>query len=120
MNYRSIIRILVLVVSILSVTLITSRIDTFVQSYKTQFNPFVFTWMGMGIIVLIYYPLFTQIDKFATKYSTSLIKAGNKLTGNKAGVFVAFLLIIAILYLFYGYFWFDKNVYVEMFRAIVK
>jgi len=81
---------------------LTTFIDEFVLKYKNTFNPYIFTWIGMLIVVLIYYPLFTQIDKISSSFSEKFIKAGKKITGRKAGIILTFLIALILLYYFYG------------------
>ena len=116
MKYNKIIKFMVLLLSILTANLITTIIDEYVLTYKHTFNPYLFTWIGMLIVVLIYYPLFTQIDKWSTKYSDKFIKVGKKITGKKTGILITFIVALLILYYFYGRLWFHINVIEIMFH----
>ena len=118
MAYRKFFKFMVLIIGILLANLLTIWIDAFMLSYKWQYSPHIFTWIGMGVVVIIYYPLFTKIDKWATKLGDKFLKAGKKLIGKEIGVFFAFLLALLLLYFLYGLEWFDSNVFTSFFKSI--
>jgi len=105
-------------VGILIANLITLWIDSYFFSYKSKFPAYLFTWIGMGVIVLIYYPLFTRIDKWSTKVGDKFIKAGKKVWGRKLGATIAFIIALLFLYYLYGKEWFNSNVLKDFFRTI--
>lgn len=115
MSYRKFLKFLVFLLSILTANLVTTIIDDYMMSYKGEFSPVVFTWLGMAVVVAIYYPLFSKIDVWATKFSDSFVKAGKKMTGKKTGAIVAFFVGLLVLYYFYGTLWFDTNLFSQLF-----
>lgn len=120
MNYNKIFKFMVLLISILTANLLTTVIDNYVLEYKSSYNPYIFTWIGMLVVVAIYYPLFTRIDKLSSQFSEKFIKVGKKITGKKTGVLVSFIIGIIILYYFYGKLWFDTNVLFSMFSEAIR
>lgn len=118
MNYRKVFKFMVLLLGILLANLATIWIDNYMLSYKWKYSPHVFTWIGMSVVVLIYYPLFTHIDKWATKAGDKFLKAGKKLAGRRAGSILAFVIALLILYFLYGLEWFDTNVFKSFFRSL--
>ena len=120
MYKKKLIKFMVLTLSILMATLVANNIDNFIQShYKQKFSPHTFTLIGMGLVLLIYYPLFTWLDKWASSFANTFLKAGKQFGGSVTGSFLAFLLGLLVLYYFYGQLWFDKNVYASIYHAIV-
>ncbi|MBK8806638.1 MAG: hypothetical protein IPO21_08335 [Bacteroidales bacterium] len=117
MNQAKVLKFMVLLLSILTAHLVTGAIDNYVLKYKYQFNPYIFTWIGMLLVVMIYYPLFTQIDNLSTKFSNWFLRTGKKVTGRRTGIFIFFLLATLVLYYFYGLIWFDINVVSKMFYS---
>ncbi|MBN2807627.1 MAG: hypothetical protein JXR22_13300 [Prolixibacteraceae bacterium] len=101
---------MVLILGILLANLLTIWIDQLMLSYKWKYAPHVSTWIGMGIVVIIYYPLFTRIDKWAGKIGDRFLKAGKKFIGREIGTFFAFLAALLILFYLYGREWFNSNV----------
>lgn len=109
---------MVLIVGILLANFITMKIDAYMFSYKKNYPPYLFTWIGMAVIVLIYYPLFTKIDKWATMAGDKFMRAGKKIIGKEIGALITFLLALFLLYYLYGNQWFGTNVVKSFFKAI--
>lgn len=118
MNFRKIFKFMVLILGILLANLITIWIDNYMLSYKWEYSPHIFTWIGMAIVVVIYYPLFTHIDKWAALTGEKFLKAGKKLAGRRLGALLAFIVALLILYFLYGREWFDTNVFTSFFKSL--
>ncbi|MDA3929970.1 MAG: hypothetical protein PF541_13550 [Prolixibacteraceae bacterium] len=118
MNYRKIFKFMVLILGILLANLVTIWIDNYMLSYKWKYSPHVFTWIGMAIVIVIYYPLFTHIDKWSTLAGNKVLKAGKKLAGRRLGSIIAFLVALLILYFLYGLEWFESNVFTSFFKSL--
>lgn len=106
---KGIFKFMVLILGILFANLLTMWIDKFMLSYKWTYPPHVSTWIGMGIVVVIYYPLFTKIDVWATKAGDKFMKAGKKMIGREIGAILAFIAGLLILFILYGLEWFNIN-----------
>ncbi len=117
---KSILKIFVLIVSILLANLITIWIDKYLLTFKWNFPPYVFTLIGMGAIVIIFYPLYTHLDKWATLFSNKFIKAGKKFAGRRIGSILAFLTAFLLLFYLYGKEWFNVNVLKQISGIIVN
>jgi len=120
MSYRHLFKFMVFVLGILTANLVAIWIDKYLLSYRFNYPPHVFTGIGMGVVLLIYYPLFLYMDKWATKFGDKFLKAGKKFGGRKLGSFLAFLLGLLILFYFYGREWFNINVIVSLFKSLVN
>jgi len=118
MKFKGIFKFMVLILGILLANLLTIWIDQFMLSYKWQYAPHLFTWIGMGVVIVIYYPLFTHIDKWATKAGDKFLRAGKKMGGRRLGSVLAFLIALFVLYFFYGLEWFNTNVIVSFFKSL--
>ena len=109
--YKKLFKFMVLVTGILFANLITMWIDNYLMSFKVKFSPQTFTWLGMAIIVVIYYPLFTHTDKWATRAGDRFIRAGKKVVGKEIGTIFAFIAALLIMFYLYGREWFHTNVF---------
>lgn len=118
MNYRKFFKFMVLILGILMANLITIWLDNYMLTYRWNYPAHIFTWLGMLVVVAIYYPLFTHIDKWAGKVGDKFLKAGKKLAGRRLGSFFAFLIALLILYFLYGLEWFDKSVFRSFFESL--
>jgi hypothetical protein len=109
---------MVMVLGILLANLLTIWIDEYMLTYRWSYSPHLFTAIGMAVVVLIYYPLFSKIDQWATKAGNKFMRAGKKVVGREIGAFVFFFLALLILFFLYGLEWFDTNVIVSFFRSL--
>lgn len=103
-------RFFVLVVSILAVNLLTNVLEAYLVREARIYRPLVGTVIGMAVVGMIFYPLFTHLDRWATGFSRRFIQAGKKVMGRRIGAFAAFGLAIFILYVLYAKVWYDVNV----------
>ena len=118
MSYRKLFKFMVLIIGILLANLVTIWIDNYMLTYRWKYSPHVFTWIGMGIVVVIYYPLFTKIDEWATKAGDKFMRAGKKMVGREIGSLLAFIVALLILYFLYGQEWFNANVFTSFFKSL--
>jgi hypothetical protein len=118
MNYRGFFKFMVLVLGILFANLLTIWIDNCLLTYRWQYSPHTFTWIGMGVVLCIYFPLFKYMDKWATTLSDKFLKAGKKFGGRKLGSFLAFFVGLLVLFFFYGLEWFNTNVFKSMVQSV--
>jgi hypothetical protein len=116
--YKNLFKFMVLILGILLANLITMWIDNYMMLYKLKFPPYIFTWIGMAVIILIFYPLFTHIDKWSTKAGEKFVKAGKKVIGRKIGAILAFIAALLFLYFLYGKEWFHSNVFSSFIKSI--
>ncbi|MFA9390582.1 MAG: hypothetical protein ACERKD_12275 [Prolixibacteraceae bacterium] len=117
---KGIFKFMVLILGILFANLLTIWIDNFMLSYKWTYPPHISTWMGMAVVVIIYYPLFTKIDKWSTRAGDKFLKAGKKFVGREIGAIFAFLAGLFILFVLYGLEWFNTNFLTSFFQAIIN
>jgi len=104
--YKFFFRFVVTTLTILTATLITNIISDFMVSYKNHYKPVTFTFLGMGIIVVIFYPLFTKLNDWVRDISIKAIKSGNSVAGKYFGLFLTFLVGLLVLFYFYARIWY--------------
>ncbi len=114
--YRFIFRFVVTTLTILTASLLTSAISDYMISYKNSYKPMTFTLIGMGITVLIFYPLFLKLEDWITNISIKFIKSGNSLAGKYLGLFIAFLAGLIILMYFYAKMWYN----IDLLRILIN
>ncbi len=69
-------------------------------------KPVSFTLIGMGVIVVVFYPLFTKMEEWVKKISTRFIRTGKSVGGKYAGLLLAFVAAMLILFCFYARMWY--------------
>lgn len=80
-------------------------------NYKNTYKPLYFSLIGMGVIVIIFYPLFTKLEGWITNISVKLVKSGNSLAGRYLGLLLAFVAGMVILLYFYTKMWYNINIF---------
>jgi len=118
--YRFLFRFVVTTLTILTASLLTAAISDYMVSYKNNYKPLSFTLMGMGIIVLIFYPLFLKLENWITRVSVKFIKSGYSLAGKYTGLFLAFAAGMTILLYFYARMWYHIDFFRILFSGNIR
>jgi hypothetical protein len=107
--YRFFFRFFVITVTILTANLLTTAISEYMITYRNHVRPATFTFIGMGIIVLIFYPLFMKLEEWVKKLSMKVIKSGKGVAGKNLGIFLTFILSMSVLFYFYAKMWYHLD-----------
>jgi hypothetical protein len=108
--YKFLFRFVVTCITILTANLLTSWIGNYMISYKNTLKPLAFTLVGMGIIVIVFYPLFVRLEIWITNISVRVMNSGRSVAGKYMGLLLTFVLCLFILTCFYAKIWFNLNV----------
>ncbi|HEX2975019.1 MAG TPA: hypothetical protein VHO68_03705 [Bacteroidales bacterium] len=104
--YRYIFRFFVITLTILIANLLTTVISDYLITYRNHMRPATFTFIAMGIIVVIFYPLFTMLEEWVKKISVKFIKSGKGVAGKYLGILFTFVAAMLVLFYFYGKMWY--------------
>jgi hypothetical protein len=113
--YRFLFRFAVTTITILTANLLTNMISDYLVSYKFQARPITFTLVAMGIITVIFYPLFLKLEIWIEGFSKKILKRGKSLAGNYLGLFLAFFGALLILTYFYARSWY----HIDLLRVLI-
>jgi hypothetical protein len=69
----------------------------------------------MGVITIIFYPLFLKLEDLLNVFSKKFVKAGHSLVGKYMGLILMFLVGIFILLYFYARMWYNVNIFKMIF-----
>jgi hypothetical protein len=75
-------------------------------TYKYEVKPVTFTFIGMAVIIVVFYPLFMKLEDWLKYFSSKFVKTGKSIGGKYLGLFVTFLGGLLILFFFYGKIWY--------------
>lgn len=114
--YRYVFRFAVMSVTILTANLLTTMISNYLVSYRSNIKPLSFTLIAMGIIVVIFYPLFARLEAWVKGLSMRVVKKGRALGGKYAGLIIAYAACMLILCYFYARMWYN----IDLFRIILN
>jgi len=117
--YRYFFRFVVTTVTILTANLLTTAISDYMISYKNHVKPVTFTFIAMGIIVIVFYPLFTKMEEWVKTLSVRLVKSGKSLAGKYLGLTMAFLAELAVLCYFYTKMWYHIDLLKVLFNGSI-
>jgi len=104
--YRFFFRFIVTSLTILTANLLTTAISDYMTSYRNQYKPYIFTLIGMAIIVVVFYPLFIKLEQWLKELSVRMIRSGRSFAGKYLGLTLAFLGGLLILSYFYAKMWY--------------
>lgn len=104
--YKFLFRFFVITITILTANLLTTALGDYLVTYRNHIRPVTFTFIGMAIIVIVFYPLFTKMEEWVKKISTKFIKTGKSVAGKYLGLFLSFFVAILILFYFYARMWY--------------
>ncbi len=88
--------------TILTANLLTGVITGWMVSYKNEYKPLIFTFIGMMIIVIVFYPLFVKLESWVREISVKAIRSGRSLGGKYLGLLFTFIFGLLVLLYFYA------------------
>lgn len=110
---RKLTKYFVVVMTFLLATLIEElALEFLIPDFNNYKNPYVATLVGMGLVVIIYYPAFLFIDNVASKLTKQYLKASKKVISKKSiyGLLVGMIVALVVLYFIFLELWFHINV----------
>jgi hypothetical protein len=108
--YKIAFRFVVTTLTILTANLLTTVLSDYMVSYKYSTKPIIFTFIGMIIIVVVFYPLFIKLEKWVEDFSVKIVKSGKTQAGKYIGLVSTFIVGILILIYFYAKLWYNIDV----------
>ncbi len=117
--YRYFFRFVVTTLTILTANLITDAISNYLISYKNHMKPLTFTLFAMGIIVVIFYPLFLKMEEWIKALSKKVVKTGKSMAGRYLGLTLAFVFALAVLCYFYTRAWYHIDLAKALFTGTI-
>lgn len=108
--YRYAFRFVVMTLTILTANLLTNALSNYMVSYKNQYKPLVFTFIGMGITVIVFYPLFLKLESWVKDISIKAVKSGKSVAGKYLGLLFVFIAGLMVLSFFYAKMWYHINI----------
>jgi hypothetical protein len=115
--YKFLFRFVVTSLTILTANLLTNAISEYMITYKNHFRPFTFTLIAMGIILMVFYPLFMKMDDWLKVVSVKLIQSGSSVAGKYLGLTLVFLTGLMVLFYFYARIWYHIDFFKILFQG---
>jgi hypothetical protein len=108
--YTRIFKFAVTILTILTANLVTSYISDLLISHKYDIKPLRFTLIAMGVITIVFYPLFIKLEDWLTNLSKKFVKVGHSFAGKYLGLALMFILALCILMYFYARMWYHIDI----------
>jgi len=109
--YRYSFRFVVMSITILTANLLTNALSNYLVTFKNHARPLTFTIIGMGITVIIFYPLFAKLEEWVKTLSMKVIKKGKSMAGKYLGLVFAFVVSLIVLSYFYTRMWYHIDIF---------
>lgn len=118
--YRRLFKFVVTTLTILTANLVTTYISEYLISYKKHLQPITFSLVAMGIICVIFYPLFTKLEEWINDISAKIIRGGKSLGGKYLGLITVYILCLAVLTYFYAKLWYKIDLLKILFSGRIN
>jgi hypothetical protein len=118
--YNYLFRFIITAITILTANLLTNAISSYLINYKNHYKPFTFTLISMGVIIVIFYPLFIKLEDWIKNISIRVVKSANSLAGKYLGLILSFLGCMLILFYFYARMWYHIDFMQILFSGNIR
>jgi hypothetical protein len=119
MNSRNVTKFCVFILTIFVAEIASAIAKRYIQIHTGHKDPYVLTAIQMGIIIAIYYPVFTFINKIAENISKHFIRKTKQATGSSSlGLIIAFLSGLGIIYVVFLKMWYNIALWEVLWRKI--
>ena len=108
--YSKLFKLVIAAITILTINLLTTYLINYMINYKTHYNPLTYTLIEMGIMVLIFYPLFTKMEDWLNVLSAKIARKGRSFAGKYLGLLLTFVVCISVLLCLYAKLWYKLDV----------
>jgi len=112
--FRTFFRFAATTITILTVDLLVTWITGYLVSFRSRFDPYTFTLIAMGIITVVFYPLFTKVHDWINSLSKKVIRSGKSVGGKFIGLLLMFFVCFGILFYFYLKMWYGIDLFSEL------
>ena len=110
----------VMIISILTINLITEKINAYLMNYKGLTHPLKFTLIGMFMMVVILVPAFQYLDGIVKNITMKLFRKGGSAFKQIMLMTSVFLLLFAILFWVYAKNWYNIDVIQYAFNQLMR
>jgi ABC-type Mn2+/Zn2+ transport system permease subunit len=102
----------IFILTILAAELAIEYVHHFLKIKTGIHNKYLLTVIGMGVIVVVFYPVFALVHHLTEKLTGHFIKKTKTITGNEfLGLLFAFIMGFGILFLVYLKKWYGLTVW---------
>ncbi len=100
--------------TVLIVNLVEEAFEDYLAQIAHNYNPYIFTAVGMILMFISLYFLFILMEKWVNSFLEKTLKAGKDIIGKKVGIFLIFFIILFVIFWFYAKMWFNIDVWLRL------
>lgn len=114
-------RYMVIVVVILLAELVNAYFLLILQKYKSDNHPYRSTFIHMVVMLVLYYPMITYLDKYLKSGSQQIVKHSQTITKNRnLGMFIGFIAVVILIWMALAKIWYDADLFADVERWLNK
>lgn len=106
--------------AILVADLTIAFINKYVISYKGQIDKHLITIIGMAVVLIVFYILVTNINKFSEYFVNKFVHITRIYLGRVIGLYIAVAFLLFLIFTGYYWVWFDTSLYREIYDFIIS
>jgi hypothetical protein len=119
MNSKSLTKVFIFILTLFIAEIVSTIAKNYLNIHPGYKDPFTLTAIKMGIILLIYYPVFKLLSGLSEILSKHFFKKTKTvLVGGIPGLIIAFLIGLAICYFIFLKLWYHINVFEVMWAKL--
>jgi len=113
---RKITKAILFTINVLIAYVVSSAVEDIILQKAQQLKPLSATAIGMAVIVLIFFPLFSITEKITEEVMKITLKTSKGTFGKRFGIIVFTIIAFVVLYNIYLELWFDMGIVDALFR----
>lgn len=106
--------------ALLTADLIIVLINKYILSYQGEIGKHYITIIGMAAVLAIFYLFVTNINKVSDYFVNKFVHITRVYLGRVIGLYIAISVLTIALYSGYYWAWFDRNLFSEIWYAILS
>ena len=119
MNSKNLTKIFVFILTLFIAEIVSTIAKNYLNIHTGSNNPYKLTIIQMGIIIVIYYPVFTLLSGLSEILSKHFFKkTKTAFVGGILGLIIAFLIGLVICYGIFLKLWYHLNVFEVVWRKL--
>lgn len=108
---RKLSKLFITTLTILIVSLVASFLKAEIDKYYKGKELYKNVLLGMAVMVIVYYPMTTLLNKYFQGVSKKLVTGSKKISKSSTlGMIIGFSIVIFVLFLGYAKLWYNWNV----------
>jgi hypothetical protein len=119
-NARKRVKWIITIISILLIDLCVAILNLKVLSFAGTHNPMLVTLIAMIVIMLLFIILVEYVNTASEWVIKHFFDLTQNLMGRSWGIYFVFLILLVVIYAMYYNIWFNKNLFVDVWKLLMR